>query len=303
MNKPKRPASSTKLVFFGNERLATAVETNAPTLRSLVHAGYEIEAVIANHQDPVSRQKRDLEIGQVAHAYHIPVILPGHKIDLFSKVSKHQTEAAILVAFGQMIPKSVIDLFPKGIINIHPSLLPAYRGPTPIESAILDGEKTTGVSLMQVTPKMDAGPIFAQEKVELTGRETKPELAQKLLQIGSDLLIKNLADILSGQLEPTPQDDSKATYTKKIKKEDGLIDFSEPAEMIERKVRAFSGFPKTRAKVHGQDIIITKVRIAKDINDGDLVLECNPGFIEIKELIAPSGRTMNGADFLRGYKR
>ncbi len=293
----------TKLVFFGNERLATAVTTSAPTLRALVEAGYEIEAVITSHKEMVSRQKRDLEIGQVAHAYHIPVLLPGSKADLISKVRKHDAEAAVLVAFGQIIPQEVLDLFPKSIINVHPSLLPKLRGSTPVETAILNGLEETGVSLMKLVAEMDAGPVYAQKRIALNGGETKYELAEKLLQEGAQLLIENLEDILNGQLEPKVQDETGATYSRLLTKTDGHIDFNEPAEDIERKVRAFLGFPKTRATIHGRHVVITKARVAQSENDGDLVIKCQPGHLEIQELTAPSGRAMSGADFIRGYRK
>jgi len=294
---------SSKLVFFGNERLATGVTTTAPTLRALIKAGYEIEAVFASHKEPVSRQKRDLEIGPVAHAHNILVILPGTKIDLLTKVEKHRADAAVLVAFGQIIPQTVIDLFPKGIINIHPSLLPKLRGSTPVETAILEDLAETGVSLMKITAGMDAGPVYAQEKLTLDGTETKSELADKLLNLGAKLLIENLDAILDGSLKPSSQDESEATYTKQLSKADGLIDFKQPAEVIECKVRAFLGFPKSRAKVHGYEVVITKARIAASNEDGSLVVECQPGWLEIQELVAPSGRSISGADFLRGYSK
>lgn len=292
-----------KLVFFGNERLATAAATTAPVLRALVAAGYEIEAVFASHQDAVSRQKRDLEIGQIAQGYRIPVILPGTKHDLAGKLQKHPAEAAILVAYGRIIPQAVIDLFPKGIINIHPSLLPELRGPTPIESAILEGLSETGVSLMKLTAEMDAGPVYAQKQLELTGSETKFELADELGRLGAELLIENLAGILDGSIQPQDQNEADATYTKLISKQDGVVDFNEPAEQIERKVRAFLGWPRTRAAVHGQEIIINKARVANSRDDGDLVVDCQPGHLEIQELTGPSGRSMSGADFRRGYKK
>src|SRR5581483_12086090 len=118
---------SKKLIFFGNERLATATPTTALTLQALISAGYDIEAVITGHSDIVSRQKRDLEIGPIAHIHQIPVILLGKDIDLSAKLKNHLTEAAVLVAFGRIIHQPIIDLFPKGIINIHPSLLPKLR--------------------------------------------------------------------------------------------------------------------------------------------------------------------------------
>src|SRR5689334_16640705 len=142
MNKPN------KLVFFGNERLATGVSTDAPALRSLVKAGYDVKAVVASHSEGVSRNKRGLEIVEVAHAYHIPVLIPENLEDVFDDLVKPDAEAGVLVAFGKIIPQKIIDIFPKGIINIHPSLLPVYRGPTPVETAILEGSKETGVSLM-----------------------------------------------------------------------------------------------------------------------------------------------------------
>lgn len=291
-----------RLIFFGNERLATATSTAAPTLLALVKAGYEIEAVITNHTDAVSRQKRDLEIGPVAHSHNIPVILTGEKISLADKVKRHQTEAGILVAFGKIIPQKVIDLFAAGIINIHPSLLPKLRGPTPIESAILKGLNETGASLMQITAAMDAGPVYAQQRIDLDGTETKFELAQKLNQAGADLLVAHLQDILNGKLQPKPQDDSKATYTKLITKEDGEINWNKPAAQLEREVRAFLGWPKSRAEIFGHQVVITKTRVAKSENDGDLVIQCDPGWLEIIELTAPSGRSISGAEFLRGYK-
>jgi len=142
-----------------------------------------------------------------------------------------------------------------------------------------------------------------QQAVELNGSETKPQLAKKLLNVGTKLLDQNLDYILDGRLEPLPQDETVATYTKLLTKQDGFIKFDEPAVEIERQVRAFLGWPRSRAKVFGQDIVITKVRVAQSQQDGKLVIKASPGFIEIEELIAPSGRTMSGAEFIRGYKK
>lgn len=292
-----------RLVFFGNERLATGVTTDAPVLRSLVKAGYEISAVVASHTEGISRQRRGLEIVEVAHAYHIPVLIPDNLVDIEERLAKYGAAAGILIAFGKIAPQSTIDLFPKGIINIHPSLLPKLRGPTPVETAIVDGLSETGVSLMSLSAKMDAGPVYLQTKVELDGSETKPELARKLLHKGSEMLLENLEYILDGTLEPIPQDAAEASYSKLLTKQDGIVNFKEPADIIERKIRAFLGFPRSRASLFNQEIIITKARVAKDAADGHLVAKCQPGYLEILELIGPSGRTMSGADFSRGYKK
>lgn len=308
MNKSKRHISSkAKLVFFGNERLATAVGTTAPTLRALVEAGYEVKAVVSSHTEAVSRSQRSLEILDVAHAYHIPVLLPGRLAEVAERLKHAGAEAAVLVAYGKIIPQEIIDIFPKGIINIHPSLLPQLRGSTPVETAILNGLKETGVSLMKVTAEMDAGPVYAQRRVPLNGNETKAELAEKLLGEGVELLMDNLGDILTGSLKPKPQDETEATYTRLLTKADGLIDFKEPALDIERKIRAFAGFPKSRAKLLGQEVVITKARVLADgATDfkSPLIETCADGNrLEILELIAPSGRTMSGADFMRGYQK
>jgi methionyl-tRNA formyltransferase len=293
-----------RLAFFGNERLATGVaSTDTPTLKLLISSGYEVAAVISSFTQGRSRNARKLEIAEIAKQHNIPVMLPTHLIDIKDDIKKLNVDFGVLVAYGRIIPKEIIDIFPHGIINIHPSLLPQYRGPTPIEQTILDGARETGTSLMLLVPEMDAGPVYTKEKISLSGSESKEDLAITLLNLGGHLLIDNLPSILDGLLSPTPQDDSKATYTHLLKKEDGVIDWNMPAENIERQIRAFWGFPKSRAKVISQDVIITKARVAKDKNDGDLVIECQPGWLEIQELIAPSGRTVTSAEFLRGYSK
>jgi len=304
MKKSRKAASSkARLIFFGNERLATAVSTDAPTLRGLVAAGYQIAAVVASHSEGVSRSRRALEIIDVAHAYHIPVMLPPRLAQVKPELEKLQAEAGILVAYGRLIPQEIIDIFPKGIINIHPSLLPKMRGSTPVETAIINGLEETGVSLMRLSGEMDAGPVYMQKALKLNGTETKQQLASKLLQAGAALLTAHLDDILNGKLQPMVQDETVASYTRQLTKQDGETDFLEPAEVIERKVRAFGGFPKVRAKLLNQTVVITRSRVAADAEDGELVVKCQTGWLEILELTAPSGRTISGADFVRGYKR
>jgi methionyl-tRNA formyltransferase len=291
-----------KLVFFGNERLATGLSgTSCSTLTDLIENGYEIAAVVSHYTEGRTRKPRPLEIAEVAKAYNIPLLLPDNLNDIKEQLESLGAEAAVLVAYGKIISKEIIDIFPRGIINLHPSLLPKYRGPTPLEQTILDGALQTGVSIMQLTPEMDAGPVFAQEKINLAGTETKTELAEKLLELGSRIMLENLPGILDGSLTPKPQNDSEASYTQLLKKEDGVVDWNKPAELLEKEVRAFLRFPKSQARVLDKDIIITKSRVAKDKNDGDLIIQCKPGWVEIQELIAPSGRTMSGAEFLRGY--
>ncbi len=302
--KPKK----LKIVFFGNERLATGVSTTAPTLRALISAGYKIEAVIANHVDSVSRQKRDLEIGVVAHAHGIPVILPGSKIALAEKLQKHPADIGVLAAFGQIVPQAVIDMFPHGIVNIHPSLLPAYRGTTPIETAMLNGDTKTGVSIMSLVKEMDAGPIFAQQAIALQGTETKQQLSDQLGKLGAHLLIQNLPQITDGTLAPTPQQGTP-TFTKMIQKSDGFLDASKSAPELECQVRAFADWPKSYVEQDGQRFIITKAQASNHqapsgslcASDKKLYFGCKNGSLEILE-IQPAGKAKMHADaFINGY--
>jgi methionyl-tRNA formyltransferase len=293
-----------RLVFFGNERLTTGIShTDTPTIKSLINNGYEVAAVVSNYIKGRSRNARKLEITEVAEHHNIPVLLPTHLSDIKDDIKKLDADFGVLVAYGRIIPQEIIDLFPKGIINIHPSLLPIYRGPTPIEQAILDGINETGTSIMRLVRDMDAGPVYASERLALSGTESKAELAEKLLNIGAKLLIKHLPRILDNPQDFTTQDDSAATYTMLITKNDGHINWAIPADKIEREIRAYAGWPKSRAKLFDKDIVVTKARIANDSNDGNLVIECQPGWLEIQELTAPSGRNISGAEFLRGYSK
>ncbi len=295
-------ARDTRLVFFGNERLATGLKSTEPlTLKMLIAHHYNVVAVISHYHEGRSRSSRKLEIAEVASKHGIPVLTPSDLLSHKEEVKSFGAQAAILVAYGKIIPQEIIDLFPSGIINIHPSLLPLYRGPTPIEQAILDGVNETGVSIMSLSAGMDTGPVFAQSKVALTGKETKPELASELLELGGRMLIEVLPGILDGSIVARPQDNDQVSITSLIKKQDGLVNWAKPADVIERKIRAYTGFPKSRTILHGHEVVITAARVALDGSDGSLVVKCTPGWLEVLELIGPSGRTMSGADFLRGY--
>lgn len=295
---------SPRLIFFGNERLASGIEsTDAPTLRALIENGYDIAAVVAHYTPGRSRKARKLEIAEIAEAHNIPVLLPKKAAEIKDFIQDANPIAGILVAYGKIIPQSIIDMFPRGIINIHPSMLPKHRGPTPIEQSILDGATITGVSLMQLTAAMDAGPVYAQAQYKLERHETKEELTDKLLNLGKNMLIDNLPSILDGSLKPTPQDESRATYCNLLSKDDGIVNPSiQTAKEIERTVRAYAGYPKTQLHLEGHRIIITKTQPVQQKEPGKLIIEChNDTLLEIEELKAPSGRTMSGADFSRGY--
>lgn len=302
---------SKRILFFGNERIATGVTTPALVLQSLIKAGYEIPAVIVAQEDQAkSRKERPLEVAAVAEAHGIQVLAPPKLSEAKEGLEKFEAETAVLIAYGKIVPQTIIDIFPKGIINIHPSLLPKHRGPTPLESAILQGDKETGVSLMQLAAKMDAGPVYAQETVLLHGNETKQQLADQLTTLGAHMLLHYLPDILSGKLKPTDQNHNFATYDEKINKEAGMIDWQKPAEMLEREVRAYAGWPKSRAELAKRDVVITKAHFESGsgvpgtlwLEPGQLGVHCKEGVLAIDSLIPSGKKEMTAQAFLAGYQ-
>lgn len=303
---------SKTVLFFGNERLATGVSTTAPTLRALIDNDYRVSAVISSYEPGISRDNRALEIAQVAGDNNIPLIFPKNSSETLAAVRANPAVIGVLVAYGKIIPQTLIDLFPLGIINIHPSLLPLHRGSTPIESVILDGSKSTGVSLMKLTDKMDAGPLYAQQELSLSSNETKQQLADSLLNLGSSLLIKHLPLIISKKALLVIQDESQASYDSFIKKGDGRIDWQKPAAKLEREIRAYATWPKSWSKIGNIDVIITKVTEVNNpavvnksgkitIDQNEIIVGCGNGALRIDQL-KPAGKPeMSGQAFIAGY--
>jgi methionyl-tRNA formyltransferase len=242
--------TSKKILFFGNERLATGLQTNTPILHALVDAGYLIEAiVIAQNDNQQSRNARKLEIVKVAEEYGISTRRISRLKDAEQELRAFNAEAAILIAYGKIVPQAIIDIFPKGIINIHPSLLPLHRGPTPIESVLLNGDHETGVSLMQLSSKMDAGPVYAQQRIIIENNQSKMELANTLSLLGRDMLIQQLPEIMNGNLRPIAQLDDQATYDNLITKANGILNWNKSASQLEREVRAYAEWPRSRTLI------------------------------------------------------
>ncbi len=304
---------SETVVFFGNERIATGLTTDAPVLRSLIEAGYSVAAVVASHEQSTSRNARDLEVAAVAKEHGIPLLLPEKLSNIHDQLKDFGAIAGVLIAYGKIIPQSIIDIFPRGIINIHPSLLPKHRGPTPIESVILEGDAETGVTLMQLAKAMDAGPIYAQSTIKLDGTETKQSLANDLVEIGISMLNELLPGILSGDVVAKPQDDSAATYDSLIGKNDGDIDWGKPAAQIEREIRAYKDWPKSRTTLAGKDVTISAAHaipstatalLGKPYATGDkkIAVATIDGTLVIDSL-KPAGKSeMSAEAFLAGHK-
>jgi methionyl-tRNA formyltransferase len=290
--------TSPTIIFFGTE------DFSLTALTGLIKAGYNIAAVVTK---PDSKKGRGQiltppSVKVLAQRYDIPVWQPARLTDLTEDIQALQPVTGVLVSYGKIIPQSIISLFTPGIINVHPSLLPMYRGPSPIESAILHGDSQTGVSIMQLAAAMDAGPVYTAKVHPLTGLETRPALYHSLAVIGTNLLLETLPAIVTGSLQPVPQNDAQASYCKLLQKSDSFLDYSHiTAEAAERHVRAHLDFPKTKVQFGDHTLIITKAHVASE-SKTPLDIQCQDGaFLIIDELIAPSGRHMNAEAFLRGY--
>lgn len=202
-------------------------------------------------------------------------------------------ELFIVASYGKIIPKTILGIPPQGVLNIHPSLLPQYRGPSPLESAILDGMAETGVSIMQIDEEMDHGPILAQKKISLADQYTFEKLRDESAILGAELLIDILADYRAGNLKPKEQNHDLATYTKKFTKLDGLLDLKDPAITNYRKILAFNPWPSAYFidQHNGQEI---KVSVRKALlENGELI------FLRV----VPEGhKEMSWSDYLRGRR-
>ena len=288
--------TSKTVIFFGTDAFS------APTLRGLLADGYSVGAVITK---PDSKQGRGQQltaslVKQIALQHDIPVWQPTKLTEIIDDIKALGPVIGVLSSYGKIIPQSVLDLFEPGIINIHPSLLPAYRGPSPIETAILNQDEQTGVSVMLLSADMDAGPLYEQIEVPLFSDEDAPALYDSLAHEGTAALLHALPAIISGELQPSPQK-GEPTYTSLLKKSDGLLDTTKTAAEADAQVRAYLLFPKTKLTLSDQQVIITKAHVS-DTKTGSLEVICkDKRYLVIDELIGPSGRTMSGKDFQNGY--
>ncbi len=304
------------LIFFGNEQLASGVSLKPVILESLIEAGYPILALVLRQGTITSRKLKVSLSEELAKKHQIPVLKPESSSEMLEMLQPLKAEAGILAAYGRIIPSEVINLFSRGIINIHPSVLPQYRGSTPIEQAILAGAAETGVSIMKLAAAMDAGPIFAQKTVKISQKDTKQQLAESLQKIGRQLLLNKLPKILSGELSPRSQNDKAATYTTQIKKSDGVMDWRKPARQLEREVRAYAGWPQSATDIWGKNVVITRAHSVPTKPDqirpghievleqrGIIMIYAHDGYICLEKVKPAGKKEMAVADFIRGYYR
>lgn len=256
----KAAATSRPIIFFGTEDLSLLV------LKKLVEADLPIAAVVTKPDLQKGRGKKTIAppVKLFAEQQGIEVWQPTKLSEITDNITALQPVVGVLVSFGRIIPQATLDLFDPGIINIHPSLLPKYRGPSPIETTILNNDDEAGVTIMQLTAEMDAGPLYAQKAIDLdeyrdthSSSNLKEDLYTSLGLLGAELLIQTLPGIISGEVPAVRQDDSKATYCRLITKQDGHIDWHKPAEQIALEVEAYRGWPGSITEVNGLTVRIT----------------------------------------------
>jgi methionyl-tRNA formyltransferase len=258
-------ANKLKIAFFGTPYVAR------DTFDALYDAGYIPTVVVTN---PDSKQGRGqvvqaCETKMWAHEHNIEVLSP-EKIDTdtIAQIAAFNCDYAIVVAYGKILPQTLIDIFPKGILNVHYSLLPKYRGAAPVETALLQGETVTGVTIQKLVLAMDAGDILAQESVTIGVDETAPQLKTRLIAVGTQLLLATLPSYEAGTLQSTPQDHTQATFAPKILKEERELILTDDAEKNWNKYRAYAEAPGTHFFVEKNGIKVRVKIITAELKDG-----------------------------------
>lgn len=302
------------ITFFGSGPVA------AKSLELLIDK-FNIEAVITKPKPKY--HKGDFPVISVAESNNIKVHTVSDKTELSRLIASNKvtTEVAILIDFGIIVSQDVINHFPRGIINSHFSILPEWRGADPITFSILSGQKQTGVSLMLLVEAMDEGPLLGFGTLELNGEEYSNELTNKLIELSTSLITDLVPNYLKSKdpkaVTLTQEESCKArgidfvpTYSRKLNKNDGLMDFSKPAVILEREIRAFIEWPKSRTNLADIDVIITKAVVVNNsgksgdfsIDEGKLFLYCSDKSLEIIS-IKPAGKSeMTAKSFIAGYK-
>jgi methionyl-tRNA formyltransferase len=224
-----------KLVFMGTPAFAV------PTLEQTVAAGHQVVAVFTQPDRPKGRGQKDSmpPVKQAALRLALPVYQPERvrRPEVVEQLRELAPDAMVVVGYGQIIPKAILDIPPHGIINVHASLLPKYRGAAPIQWAIARGETRTGVTTMRINEGLDTGDMLLKWETEIGPDENAVELGARLAEAGADLLVRTLAELAA--IQPQPQDDAQATYAPILKKEDGKIDWRLPAREILNRIRGF----------------------------------------------------------------
>lgn len=294
------------LIFFGTDAFSV------PSLVRLLGEGANVVAVVTKPDSPTGRGRQITPpaVKRLAEAQGIPVFQPDKLADLLPIIDRLRPTAGIVVAYGKIIPQSIINLFPAGLINVHASLLPRWRGASPIEHALLAGDPETGVTLMSIEAGLDTGPTYTSAKLQLAGHETRLDLYEQLAELGADLLAADIQPILAGTIAAIPQDSAAATLAGLITKDQGELDFDKDALTLERQIRAFLGWPGSRTVISGTPVTVTAARaIGVSGPSGqfyisptkELSVYCAEGSLII-DALKPAGKgEMSGSAYLAGH--
>lgn len=290
------------VVFFGTGPVA------AKSLQSLL-INFDIEAVVTKPQPEY--HKEDFPVTILAHSNKLPLYEVSNKAELSELFQAHNfnSKVGLVIDFGIIISSDVLDYFPLGIINSHFSLLPEWRGPDPITFSLLSGQEVNGVSIMLISEAMDEGMLIAQKEYKISNTINIQDLTSDLVDLSIELLNKYLPDYIEGKIKPYPQDRNKTpTYSTFLKKSDGIIDLTKPANRLGREVRAYLGWPGSKLDLELKDgtkltITVTQASISdKKHEDNPLSLQTSKGHFNIEKLKLPGRNEMTTKEFLNGYR-
>jgi methionyl-tRNA formyltransferase len=297
-----------RLAFFGSPSFAV------PSLAALLDAGHELALVVSQPDRPAGRgrQLSPPPVAAFARAHGLPLWQTSRLRgpDVEARLRALNVDAMALAAFAALVPANLLALTTAGILNVHPSLLPRWRGAAPIQSALLAGDPQTGVSIMRLVEALDAGPVLLQQSVPIGDADDYLTLEDRLSRLGAELLLAALDQVGQGEDVARPQDDALASYSQRVGRDDARIDWRQPAETIWRQVRAYRGWPQ--AFTIWQATSLKLLRAAPEpepagaapgtVLPGPLLrLAAGAGALRVDELVLAGRRPQSGADFLRGY--
>jgi methionyl-tRNA formyltransferase len=301
-----------QILFWGTPEFAT------PPLRALLGEGFDVVGVVTQPDRPRGRSRSTLDpspVKQLAEAEGLPVLQPERPrgAEFTEQIRALAPDLSVVVAYGHILPRDVIDLPTNGTINIHASLLPALRGADPIRAAIRQGLAETGVTIMRMVPALDAGPMIHTLATSIEPDETYGELALRLSELGALALVEALALMETGGARETPQDDARATYAPKTEREHARVDWTQPAEDVARAVRAHDPRPGAFSRLRGADVKLFGARAVTfeerpDVTPGEvvalgddgIVVKCGEDAVRVA-MAQPAGKArMSAADWVRG---
>jgi methionyl-tRNA formyltransferase len=298
-----------KIVYFGSPEFAIQ------SLETLMAVGHEICAVITQPDRRRGRSKKPLPtpVATFASEAGLAVWKPDQLGDaeIVADLAELEADAYVVVAYGKFLPDDVLSIPRLGVLNLHPSMIPKHRGPSPVATAILEGDEWTGVTMMLLDSGMDTGPVLVQsDPVPVTVRDTQATLTERLFEIGAALLPPTLEAYANGEITPTPQDNSQATTSRLLKREDGRIDWNNSAIEIHRQARAFDPWPGTFTTWNGQNLKVFSALIGPkdplspgEVKSGSDVIYVGTGAgqLGVQELQLEGKARMSADAFMRGY--